>query len=607
MKLVFLVMVACGILVPSVFADGTDDLYVKIYGVIQEGDRLSVSGQSPLAKTKYLEAATALKKLQSESPAWNPAVVRFRLRYLTEKLGGTPIPEIGRAVQTDLPKPTPAVVAPVVDERDSQIAALKDAFRRLEGEKAILEAKLKEALTAQPAGVDPRELARVEERLRTTEKERELLRLALDKERTQKSTTQDTAAVESLKSSLADANRKLIQQQEVAAALAREKEILTGRVAQLERSVGSDVASLRTENESLKKQLAARPQARESKDSDRRTEKLQAELKDARDAAQASARTIAKLQQESGDSDKARSLLQKQLAQATSELKSSDVKANERARRLERERDELADRLKKSEGSGRKRMTTTAEPTARELATLRARLAALEAQKIPYTQEELALFRQPEARPLKQQAVKSSASQERNVPAGAAPLLAEAERAFATRNYPAAEQKYQEALKLDDRSSTTLSNMAATQIEQRKWEEADVTVKRALAADPNDSHAMTLMGILRFRQAKYDDAFAALSQAAQADPQNAEAQNYLGITLSQRGQRVAAEAALRKAVQISPGYGSAHHNLAVVYATQKPPFLALARWHYQKALAAGHPQNQEVETLLQQAGTTDAK
>ncbi|MSU64173.1 MAG: tetratricopeptide repeat protein [Pedosphaera sp.] len=596
MKLVLLVMVACGILVPAVFADGTDDLYVKIYGVIQEGDRLSVSGQSPLAKTKYLEAATALKKLQSESPAWNPAVVKFRLRYLTEKLGDTPIPETGRSVQPGLPRTTPAVVAPVVDERDSQIAELKDAFRRLEGEKAILEAKLKEALTAQPAGVDPRELARMEERLRTTEKERELLRLALDRERAQKPTTKDTATIESLKSSLADANRKLIQQQETAAALAREKEILEGRVAQLERSAGSNVASLRAENESLKKQMAARPQAKESKDSDRRTEKLQAELKDARDATQASARTIAKLQQENRDSDKARGQLQKQLADATSELKSSDVKATE-----------LADRLKKSEANGRKKLMATTEPSARELAALRARLVVLEAQKVPYTPEELALFRQPEPRPLKQQVVKSPTAPERSVPAGAAPLLAEAERAFATRNYPAAEQKYQEALKLDDRSSTTLSNMAATQIEQRKWDEADATIKRALATDPNDSHAMTLMGILHFRQARYDDAFAALSQAAQADPQNAEAQNYLGITLSQKGQRVAAESALRKAVQISPGYGSAHHNLAVVYATQKPPFLALARWHYQKSLAAGHPQNQEVEKLLMQAETTDAK
>jgi Tfp pilus assembly protein PilF len=59
--------------------------------------------------------------------------------------------------------------------------------------------------------------------------------------------------------------------------------------------------------------------------------------------------------------------------------------------------------------------------------------------------------------------------------------------------------------------------------------------------------------------------------------------------------RVPAEAALRKAVQLQPGYAGAHYNLAVVYATQKPPAPELARWHYQKAVDAGHPRNPDLE------------
>jgi Flp pilus assembly protein TadD len=90
-----------------------------------------------------------------------------------------------------------------------------------------------------------------------------------------------------------------------------------------------------------------------------------------------------------------------------------------------------------------------------------------------------------------------------------------------------------------------------------------------------------------------------LSRAAKIDPQNAETQNYLGITLSQKGLREAAEGALRKAIQLSPGYPSAHYNLAVVYATQQPPFRELARLHYQKAVAAGHPKNPELEKLFE--------
>jgi len=62
--------------------------------------------------------------------------------------------------------------------------------------------------------------------------------------------------------------------------------------------------------------------------------------------------------------------------------------------------------------------------------------------------------------------------------------------------------------------------------------------------------------------------------------------------------RGAAETALRKAIQLEPNHASAHHNLAVIYLTQKPPLVELAKWHYQKALANGHPRNSDLEKLL---------
>ncbi|MDB6039426.1 MAG: Tetratricopeptide 2 repeat protein, partial [Verrucomicrobiales bacterium] len=38
---------------------------------------------------------------------------------------------------------------------------------------------------------------------------------------------------------------------------------------------------------------------------------------------------------------------------------------------------------------------------------------------------------------------------------------------------------------------------------------------------------------------------------------------------------------------------------AVIYATQQPPALELARYHYQKALNAGHPKNPQLEAMLE--------
>jgi Flp pilus assembly protein TadD len=177
--------------------------------------------------------------------------------------------------------------------------------------------------------------------------------------------------------------------------------------------------------------------------------------------------------------------------------------------------------------------------------------------------------------------------------------LAEAQRAFSARRFDEAEKKYLEALQFDDKNVSTLQRLAAAQLEQSRPKDAESTLKRALEQNPREARTLLLMGIAKFDQDKYEEAFDHLSRSAAIDPQNPETQNYLGITLSQKGQRAAAETALRKAIQLSPSYASAHYNLAVVYATQQPPFLELARWHYQKALAYGHTPNPEVEKMLE--------
>jgi Tfp pilus assembly protein PilF len=107
-----------------------------------------------------------------------------------------------------------------------------------------------------------------------------------------------------------------------------------------------------------------------------------------------------------------------------------------------------------------------------------------------------------------------------------------------------------------------------------------------------------VFGRVKFSQKKYDEALDALSRAVKLDPQNPDIENYLGVTLAQKGLRAQAETALRKAIQMDPNYGAAHNNLAVIYISHQPPLIELARWHYQKALAAGQPHNPDLEKLL---------
>jgi Flp pilus assembly protein TadD len=144
----------------------------------------------------------------------------------------------------------------------------------------------------------------------------------------------------------------------------------------------------------------------------------------------------------------------------------------------------------------------------------------------------------------------------------------------------------------------TLANLATIQLEMGHLDDAEKNLKTALSVSPDDPFTLSIMGNLKFRQAKYDEALDALSRAAKADPKNPEIQNFLGLTLSEKGMRSAAETAFRKAVLLNPNYAGAQNNLAVFYLTEQPPSVELARWHYDKAIAAGFPRNPELEKML---------
>ena len=75
------------------------------------------------------------------------------------------------------------------------------------------------------------------------------------------------------------------------------------------------------------------------------------------------------------------------------------------------------------------------------------------------------------------------------------------------------------------------------------------------------------------------------------------------MALAEKGLRGQAETAFRKAILIQPDYADAHKNLAIVYLSAHPPEVELARWHYEKALAAGMPPNPEFEKMLNGGGS----
>jgi tetratricopeptide (TPR) repeat protein len=632
MKRFFGIIILLLVLIPNVHADGPDDQYVQIYNLIQEGDAIG-AGQPGRALAKYNEAQTALRRFQKVYPGWNDRVVNFRLDYLASKITiltanasgvapatvkpsaqappqtvtapvtpapvvqtpPVPTPPAPAVVQTQAPPavvftPPPVQQVPSAAELQNAIADLQNQLRQLQGDKSMLEAKLREALAARPAGADPREFAEAQEKIRSVEKENELLQVSLAQEKEKVASLAGASQLEQTKHELIDTKQKLAEQTVRATQLAQQNESLQAQVKTLTAS-NMDLTALRSENATLKKMVAAKNPA----------EATAATADLSRQLVQAQA-TIASLEADKEVWDLEKDALQNRVRQLSNNaiaVAPAWTQDTEHVKQLERERDDLQKRLDAAQKElyGRNGKTTAArvDELASQLETLHARLEIYESKPVPYTPEELALFRKPEAAVTNAHAGVKSVQE---LPAGTVQLVSDAQRDFSERSYEQAEQKYLEVLRRDDKNVGTLGNLATIQLEMGHFDEAEKNLKKALAIAPNDAFNLSILGNLKFRQAKYDEALDALSRAAKVDSKNAEIQNFLGLTLSEKGMRSAAETAFRKAIMLNPNYGGAQNNLAVFYLTQQPPSIELARWHYDKAIAGGFPRNPEMEKLL---------
>lgn len=803
-------------------AEPVDD-FVKAYGLIQQADAMQAAGQATDARDKYQQAQALLQTLHQAHPDWNPKVIQFRLHYVAKKLEALPSPTPVAAAPAPTAAPTePTGPAPDIQRLQQLVAEAEQRIQQLESQRSVLEARLREALTAQPAAVDPRALAKAEARVLELQKENDLLKVTLQQEQAKFAQAITGTIQQQAQTELAAAREQLAKQAETLKALQQERDLLQQRLQALEAQAATAHADLTAENATLRQQLAERDalqrhlQRAEAQWAAERalTEKLRAQndaleqkvaelialrnihadnktidltppvapeehsqllrqlaqLQDALQAARTDAAEQRARAQQLADANAAletrlRALAQRQqeasaatdqfeqrLAQAQSELAAAQARltetqaranqlasanqaleaqlrlahlalagedsrdvqarlgaqleamqeqvATEHARAaklltektaLERRVQELeaaaataqaqvsslqeqlnaaraeaaaaralvaqlqaavaeleqqrrawdleharldiklasaapglpasssedAQKVRQLEEQREQLQRRVAELTEalhlaheqadvdktdelkQQIEALQAKLAAYEAQRVPYTPEELALFNKPGASTPPPEA-RQAASPPKPLPPEAQELIEAARAAFAAGRFEEAANYSRRILQFDQNHPVALANLAAVEIEQRRFEEAEQHLRQALAAQPNDAHAWSQLGYLKFLQEQPDAAIEALGRAVKLEPDRAEFQNYLGLALNQKGLRAQAESALRRAVQLSPGYASAHYNLAVMYAQQHPPFGALARWHYQRALQAGHPPNPEFEQLLEE-------
>ncbi|MCD6050069.1 MAG: repeat protein [Verrucomicrobia bacterium] len=244
-------------------AEPQDELYATYYGMMQDAETLQAKGEEAAALIRYREVQEGLQKLNSAYPSYNPTMVKFRLEYVTQKIAPLAVkyPNVKAlpkpAVTT--PKPMPAkehVPAPVVEPSftDSEITRLHDQLISLQTEKIMLQKQLKDALSAKPAAVDPKELAKAEASMLEIQKERDVLKATLQQEQAKAARMVDPKEVTETRAQLSEASKELAAQKKAATKLADENASLEKRIASMRES--KELPMLKDEVATLRRQLA---------------------------------------------------------------------------------------------------------------------------------------------------------------------------------------------------------------------------------------------------------------------------------------------------------------------------------------------------------------
>ena len=564
-------------------AASPQDDYLQIYVMINEGDKLMQGGQNSQAREKYETALGRLEKLKNENPEWEPTIVKYRIKYLSDKLTGlksardtapAPSPAVATEKPAAPPPPAPAPVekplpartetpapppapapAPVVASDDP--SALRQRIIQLTGDLESARTELRQAKAdLDQALADKKSL----------------------KERLDSSSSSGDASVAALQQENSDLRAKLASAEE------NLKKAAGGEL-------GGEMASLRGQVDSLEKKLAE-------------ANAKSAELARANEDYKKQIADLTGKLQLAGTAGKSDSTLAKENAMLRAIL---DRQLKEQARR------EAARRLVLDEF---KNLAVSTEALKTQMEVLSSPLVTLNAEEENMLKVSAPSLVAPEpeapaaaaaatagatatlSSTTEKPASPESYAEKPRIPEEFKDTAAKATALYNEKKFDEAAAAYQEILNKYPQSIYALSNLGVVRFQQQKYPEAEKALREAVRVASNDAFSHSVLGIVLVQQEKYDDAIQVLSRAVALDPNDAKTRNYLGISSSRKGLQEAAEQECRKAIELDESYGDAHFNLAVIYATQVPPAKELAKRHYNRALELGVPKDEELEKLL---------
>jgi hypothetical protein len=145
--------------------DDPSEIFLKAYLSAQQGEKLERENRFNTALAKYRFAGSLIETLRRSHPAWQPAIVEYRGRKISEGIlriqerttrqnaltaSSSPLPEIAPALpESDgWSEPGPEVVAAQLDETTAQPSAdpaIKEATKKLRDKVDQLQAALGKA------------------------------------------------------------------------------------------------------------------------------------------------------------------------------------------------------------------------------------------------------------------------------------------------------------------------------------------------------------------------------------------------------------------------------------------------------------------------------
>ncbi|MBC8002619.1 MAG: tetratricopeptide repeat protein [Opitutaceae bacterium] len=487
------------ILAGSLLAAGPDDDYVRIYGLIQQGDGFDQKGERAKAAEVYIEASKSLQRLQASYPGWNMDAVRFRLDYLEEKLQ-----IISRLSPPDTKTASAAKAAPktvTTAELQQEVQQLRATSQRLADEKISLEAKLKEALSLAPPPVDPRDLARAQDQVAAQQRELDILKAALEQEKAK------TADVQKI--------RDESDQKKAASTDAK-------RIQQLEK----ELATLKAQFQGSEKQiveLQAAVKTSRSASTDRRITQLEGALKDEQ-------RKVEKL---------------KRLQITEAETEASQV------RQLKQERDELKRKLERSGKALNESQSQTKASLISEVDPVTIGEVLFAGGEINLQVEPVVVPEKKKRRELPPGSGPLVAEAER---AFAARRFEEAEKKYLLvlrqdeknvdilgnvaavqwelGHFEEAEKNLNKALAIDPEDPFCLRRMGMIRFRENKFEDALKLLSQSAKLDPQSAETQNYLGIVLSQKGDQPEAEAALRKALKLQPAYAEAHYNIAIVYS---------------------------------------------------------------------------